>query len=257
MSSSKPSILLVPGSFSFAGMYYPIQDAIKAQGYECFVNNLPSASRNPPEEPATLEDDAVFIRGVIEKIADQGKDIVVIAHSYGGVVATEAAKGVVKADRQANGKRGGIVKIAYLSAIVLPVGGSNFKNQGDPPAALVEVGKDGFMKITGLEICAGATFNDWDFEKALLMTKSMSRHSFPSFDSPLTYPAYEHVPTAYIFCEKDMIIPPEKQREYIDQIKQGTGGKEVEVHTLNTGHCPTITAIEETVKVIINIARSA
>lgn len=122
-------------------MYYPIQDAIKAQGYECFVNNLPSASRNPPEEPATLEDDAVFIRGVIEKIADQGKDIVVIAHSYGGVVATEAAKGVVKADRQANGKRGGIVKIAYLSAIVLPVGGSNFKNQGDPPAALVEVGK--------------------------------------------------------------------------------------------------------------------
>lgn len=112
------------------------------------------------------------------------------------------------------------------------------------------------MKITGLEICAGATFNDWDFEKALVMTKSMAKHSFPSFNSPVTYAAYEHIPTAYIFCEKDMIVPPEKQRQFIDQIKQGTG-KEVEVHTLNTGHCPTVTATEETAKVIIDIARSA
>jgi pimeloyl-ACP methyl ester carboxylesterase len=139
--TSKPAILLIPGSFSHAGMYYPLQDAIQAQGYECFVNNAPSASRNPPEEPATLEDDAVFFRGLIEKLADQGKDVVVVAHSYGGIIATEAAKGAAKADRQASGKQGGIVKIVYLSAIVLPEGGSNLKDYGEPPEALVSIGE--------------------------------------------------------------------------------------------------------------------
>ncbi|KAJ9493903.1 hypothetical protein LTR67_006255 [Exophiala xenobiotica] len=254
--TSKPTILLIPGSFSHASMYYPLQDAIQAQGYECFVNNAPSASRNPPEEPATLEDDAVFFRGLIEKLADQGKDVVVVGHSYGGIIATEAAKGAAKSDRQASGKQGGIVKIVYLSAIVLPEGGSNLKDYGEPPEALVSVGEDGFMRITGVEICAQATFNDWPYEKALEMTKTMTRHSAPSFASTLTYPAYKHIPCAYIFCEHDMIIPPEKQQQYANQIKEGSG-KEVEVHKLPTGHCPTLTATNETAKVIVDIANSA
>jgi len=254
--ASKPSILLIPGSFSHASMYYPLQDAIQALGYECFVNNAPSASRNPPEEPATLEDDAVFFRGIIEKLADQGKDVVVVPHSYGGIIATEAAKGASKADRQASGKPGGIVKIIYLTAIVLPEGGSSRKDYGEPPAALVHVGEDGFMRITGVELCAQATFNDWPYEKALEMAKTMTRHSAPSFASTLTYPAYKHIPCSYIFCENDMIVPPEKQQQYINQIKEGSG-KEVEVHKLPTGHCPPLTATNETAKVIVDIASSA
>lgn len=139
--ASKPSIVIVPGSFSTASMYYDVVNRIKKEGYEVFVNNLPSASRNPPEEPASLNDDAVFFRGIIEKLADQGKDVLVVTHSYGGVVGTEAAKGVGKVDRQAKGKLGGVVRIAYLTSIVPSEGGSLTGEQGEAPPALVEVGK--------------------------------------------------------------------------------------------------------------------
>lgn len=136
--ASKPSIVIVPGSFSFPSMYYDLANRIQKEGYEVFVNSLPSTSRNPPEKPASLNDDAVFFRGIIESLADQGRDVLVLTHSYGGVVGTEAAKGVGKTERQAKGKSGGIVRIAYLSSIVLLEGDTLIKEQGEAPPELVE-----------------------------------------------------------------------------------------------------------------------
>lgn len=122
-------------------MYYPLVDAIKALGYDVYVNNLPSATRHPPEEPASLEEDAAFFRGIIEKIADKGKDVIVVMHSYGGAVGTEAVKDVGKEERQKNGKVGGVVRLIYMTAVVLPVGMSLKSKNGDPPPGLVEMGK--------------------------------------------------------------------------------------------------------------------
>jgi alpha-beta hydrolase superfamily lysophospholipase len=136
----KPTIVIVPGSFSTASMYYDIVKRIQKEGYEVYVNSLPSTIRNPPEKPATLEDDAVFFRGIIEGLADQGKDIMLLCHSYGGVVGTEAAKGVGKVDRQAKGQVGGITRMAYLAAVVPPEGSSLLDEQGEAPPEIVEVG---------------------------------------------------------------------------------------------------------------------
>lgn len=136
--ASKPVILLIPGSFSIAPMYYPLQNLLVAQGHEVHVNNLPSASRNAPEPPASLSDDADFFSTIIGKIADQGKDIVVLGHSYGGLVASESAKGYGKAERAARGEKGGIIKFIFLAAIVLQEGQSLFGHQGKPPASIVK-----------------------------------------------------------------------------------------------------------------------
>lgn len=135
--ASKPTILLIPGSFTTAPMYYPLQDTLAAQGYETYINSLPSASRNAPEPPATLGDDASFFSNIIGTIADQGKDIIVLGHSYGGMVACESAKGQSKIERRARGQDGGIVRIIFLSAIVLPEGQSVAAHQGEPPASIV------------------------------------------------------------------------------------------------------------------------
>ena len=138
---SKPSIVIIPGSFSTAAIYYETVGKIKEHGYEVFVNNLPSASRHAPEEPASLNDDAVFFRRIIEKLLNQDKDVVVVCHSYGGMVGTEAVKGCSKKERRVKGLPGGVVRIVYLTAHVLPVGASVNSVQGDPPEALIEMGK--------------------------------------------------------------------------------------------------------------------
>ena len=133
----KPAIVLIPGSFTTAAMYYPLQDILLAQGYDVYINALPSATRNPPEPPASLGDDARFFSNIIGTIADQGKDIIVLGHSYGGMVACESAKGHGKVERRARGQTGGIVRIIFLSAIVLPEGQSVTDHQGKPPPSII------------------------------------------------------------------------------------------------------------------------
>ncbi|KIW22402.1 uncharacterized protein PV07_12290 [Cladophialophora immunda] len=258
MASSTPAIVIIPGSFSTAQLYFDVVDRIQtlSGSKSVFVNNLPSASRNPPEDPATLDDDAKFFRAIIEKVANQGKDVVVVAHSYGGVVGTETLRGVGKAERQARGQPGGVVRLVYLAAHVPSAGHSLKSMVGEAPREMVETGEDGFLRLVGTDIIAKATFPDLEFDKAVATVRSMSRHSALSFASEVTYPGYKHVPVSFIVCENDMIIPPDLQRGYIEMIRRESGSA-VDVHTLNTGHCPNTTAPDQLAKVIVQIAAAS
>lgn len=124
---SKPSILLIPGSFGLPEFYDPVVNAVAAKGYEIRALHYPSVGlKTGPREgaPPTMHEDAAFIAKETEKLADEGKDVILIAHSYGGVPATESAKGLGKEERQKQGKKGGIVNLAYMTALVPAVGAS-------------------------------------------------------------------------------------------------------------------------------------
>jgi alpha-beta hydrolase superfamily lysophospholipase len=141
--ASKPVILLIPGSFTTSAMYFPLQDILVEEGYEVYVNNLPSASRNAPEAPASLSDDAKFFSNIIRMITDQGKNIIVLGHSYGGLVASESAKGHSKAERCARDLKGGIIRIIFLAAIVLLKGQSLVGHQGMVPPSIIKTDEVG------------------------------------------------------------------------------------------------------------------
>ncbi|KAF7503088.1 hypothetical protein GJ744_004335 [Endocarpon pusillum] len=86
--------------------------------------HLPSVSYQT-NVPGTMQDDAAFIASEISKHANEGKDVVLIAHSHGGLHATESTKGLSKVNRQRQGNSGGLVRLADISCIILPVGESD------------------------------------------------------------------------------------------------------------------------------------
>ena len=51
-------------------------------------------------------------------IEEQGKDVVLYLHSYAGFPGSTAIKGYSKAERNAEGKRGGIIGLIYQSAFI-------------------------------------------------------------------------------------------------------------------------------------------
>lgn len=63
--------------------------------------------------------DAAKMRAALLAHIEAGKEIVLVAHSYGGVVASNAVEGL--GVHQRTSEEGGIVMILYLSSIVLPV----------------------------------------------------------------------------------------------------------------------------------------
>lgn len=120
--TTKPTILWVNGSFSPASFYTTVAEKVRSRGYEIVLDTLPSSARAPPEQPATLAEDAAHFHDIAEKLADQGKEIVMVMHSYGGVVGSECSKGLSKPERREAGKPGGIVRLVYFTCVVPEVG---------------------------------------------------------------------------------------------------------------------------------------
>jgi len=108
------------------------------------------------------------------------------------------------------------------------------------------------MRIVGIELVAKAALSDVEFQRAIDIVTIMPKHSMSTFTSELTYPGYKHIPASYIFCETDCLVLPDTQRKYIERIK-GATGKEVDVHTLSTGHAPNISAPDKLAEVVVGI----
>jgi hypothetical protein len=71
-----------------------------------------------------MSDDADYINALTTNLAEKGKDIVLVMHSYGGICGTESVRGITKAERAISGKKGGIIRLFYISSPVPGVGGS-------------------------------------------------------------------------------------------------------------------------------------
>lgn len=148
-SASHPTLVLVPGSFSKSEFYDPVILPLREKGYDIHALDPPCYPRSYKKgtPSPSMYDDAKFVNEVVEKLADEGKDVVLLAHSYGGVPASESLKGVTKKERKQQGKTGGVVRVAYITSIVPAVGenlgtvisAAGEGNGGAPPISIDEV----------------------------------------------------------------------------------------------------------------------
>jgi surfactin synthase thioesterase subunit len=138
-TDERPTILMVPGSFSPPLLYTGIVDHLTRHGCETIVVDYPSIGRRDPLPPATMLDDAAYTSSIAEKLADAGKPIIMVTHSYGGIVGTESTKGLAKTEREAVGKPGGIIRLLYITSLVPRVGESLVSLMGTEVASFLRI----------------------------------------------------------------------------------------------------------------------
>ncbi|KIW99729.1 uncharacterized protein Z518_11142 [Rhinocladiella mackenziei CBS 650.93] len=258
---SKPTILLIPGSFSLPDPYDPVVDAVRAGGYEIRVLHLPSvgisAGHGREGAPPSMYDDAAFVAKEAEKLADEGKKIILIGHSYGGIPVTQGAEGLAVKGRQTQGKAGGIVTLAYMTALVPGVGQSAVDIIADVPQEHqvdLKVDENGWMYHDPPSATAAIIMPKIPLEESEAVVKGFAKHSSVSFTDKLTYAGYKHIPVSYLFCEEDICIPTKIQQAEIDMIEKESGTK-VHVTRISADHCPNLTAKQQTIDWILDTAR--
>lgn len=131
MSPTKPTIIVIPGSFAPLFLYAAVIGEFELHGYKVHGIELETVGRR--EKAPGLYDDAAKVAALVSRLADAGEDVVLVAHSYGGLVATESAKGLAKSLREKEGKQGGIVRIVFVSAVVASEGQASRDVFGDAP----------------------------------------------------------------------------------------------------------------------------
>jgi pimeloyl-ACP methyl ester carboxylesterase len=80
---------------------------------------LPSVGADPPR---SLHDDARHVRAELELLIEHGEKIIVVMHSYGGMVGTQAAARLGLAERARKGQQGGVIRLFYACSFMLPAG---------------------------------------------------------------------------------------------------------------------------------------
>ncbi|OKO99342.1 hypothetical protein PENSUB_8729 [Penicillium subrubescens] len=123
MSSQKPTaILIIHGAFFLPSSWQPLINALtQSQQYTVRCPHLPSCGdeRSPK---ATRDDDIAAVRTAAQELINEGHKILVLAHSYGGIVACEAITEDLYAQSHTNHKGNGIVSLLLLSAWLIQPG---------------------------------------------------------------------------------------------------------------------------------------
>lgn len=119
--SSTTTVLIVHGGWHIPYHYQPLVSSFADAGYLTICPFLPTCNdAKPPNK--TLDEDIGVVRAVLAVLAHTGKDIVVVMHSFGGLIGSVAIDGkdLKKQQRmQTLGTAtGGVVALIFMSAFV-------------------------------------------------------------------------------------------------------------------------------------------
>ncbi|KAJ6015162.1 hypothetical protein N7540_009753 [Penicillium herquei] len=236
-SSNLPVILIVPGAFGTPEGFERLIPYLNNAGCTTHPGSYPSCNPSDPADVSALQD-INFLRDnvLLPLLNEQSKDVVIIAHSYGGVVAGGAAKGLAKETRRTQGQSTGVVGLIYVAGNITLEGESLFTAVGGayPPFIKVNNPSPGLSVI---EPAMEVLYNDCDRALEPELAKLMQPHALRAFETPATAPAWAENTfdgrRVYVRTMNDCCNPSSLQDMWLEKSKV-----EWEVVDFKTGHMP-------------------
>src|SRR6202048_4517147 len=185
------NIVLVHGGLVDGSGWKDVYKALKKDGYRVTVVQNPTIS---------LADDVAVTK---RAIAAQNGPVILVGHSYGGVVITEA------------GNDPNVVGLVYITAFAPDKGESVSALIKDPPAGApvppILPPQDGFLFLDKAKFRASFAA-DVDAEKAAFMADSQVPWGVEALSGKISEPAWKAKPSWYMIATDDKMIPPDAQR---------------------------------------------
>ncbi|HEY2585538.1 MAG TPA: alpha/beta hydrolase [Tepidisphaeraceae bacterium] len=185
------SVVLVHGGFVDGSGWEGVYQALKRDGYSVSIVQNPTRS---------LAEDVAFTRRAIDA---QDGPVVLVGHSYGGVVITEA------------GSHPKVASLVYVTAFAPDAGESVSSLIKDPPHGApvppILPPQDGYLFLDRSKFHMSFA-GDVDGEKAAFMADSQVPWGVEALDGAVTQPAWKTKPSWYLVATDDGMIPVAAQR---------------------------------------------
>jgi pimeloyl-ACP methyl ester carboxylesterase len=205
----KPTIVLVHGAFADASGWSDVITRLAAAGYPTIA---------PANPLRGLPIDVPYIQSVLANITGP---IIMVGHSYGGEVMTNAATGnpnvqglvYVAAFAPAEGETSGALAGKFPGSMLTP---DNLLAWNYPKTDPSEAGVEGYIKPDVFrQVFAG----DLSARTAAAMAATQRPADFASLQQPSGPPAWATIPSWFVVAKNDNAIPPETQRFEAERAK--------------------------------------
>src|SRR5579872_4077605 len=226
-SAAVKNVVLVHGGLVDGSGWKGVYEALKKDGYTVAIVQNPTIS---------LADDVAVTK---RAIAEQNGPVILVGHSYGGNVITEA------------GNDPKVAGLVYISAFAPDKGESVSTLIKNPPpgAPVLPIlpSVDGYLLFDKAKFPASFA-GDVSPEKAAFMADSQVPWGVNALNGTVSEPAWKAKPSWYLLTTEDRMIPPDAQR----QMAKRAGAVIVEVkgsHSTYVSHPQAVaTLIEKAAK---------
>ena len=151
-SSTKPVIYIVPGAWQLPTTWANFITTAKEAGYPVTFTQLPTVGGT--QLPlAALPDDVAVVQANLQKLVnEEEKEVILVGHSSGGLVASCAVEGfdAVSCRKEGKKRRGGVIQVAFLAAFAVQRGDTMLEILSERENNMQE-GRDWFY--LGDEVC--------------------------------------------------------------------------------------------------------
>jgi pimeloyl-ACP methyl ester carboxylesterase len=223
------NIVLVHGAFADGSSWAKVATILQAKGYNV------TAVQNP------LTSFADDVAATHRALALQTGPVILVGHSWAGVVITEAG---------VDSKVAGLVYVAAFAPDSGETVGDIGKGYPAPPAlAGASVDTQGFMTLS-TEAMVKQFAWDLPAAEARVLAATQGPIAASAFDAKVTKVAWKTKPSWYIVARKDRAIAPDEERFFAKRMKATT-------RELDTSHVPMLSKPKDVAAVIMEAASKA
>jgi pimeloyl-ACP methyl ester carboxylesterase len=194
--SGPGTVVLVHGGFVDGSGWQEVYQLLKQDGYSVSIVQNPTLS---------LEGDAAAAKRVIDA---QGAPVILVGHSYGGAVITEA------------GNDPNVAALVYIAAFAPDTGESVNTLIADPPPGApvppILPPQDGFLFLDRDKFHASFAA-DVPAEQAAFMADSQVPWGVDALGGTISEAAWRSKPSWYLVATDDRMIPPPAQRSMAER----------------------------------------
>ena len=190
---SRPTVVLVHGAWADGSGWRGVYDLLRQNGHEVRVVQNPTVS---------LQDDVAATKMIIGELSDP---VVLVGHSYGGTVITEA------------GNHPNVAALVYIAGFVPDQGETEETLIGTFPSDVPNAGdlilppQDGFLLLDREKMPASFA-GDLSADEAAFMADSQVPWGVEALGGTISEAAWRSKPSWYLVATEDRMIPPSAQR---------------------------------------------
>lgn len=227
---SPPTLVFVHGAWHTEECWAKVIPRLEAQNYRCTAVRLASTRGS---NTTTIVDDIAVVQAAIKEHTSQGRNVLVVGHSYGGAVASSAIEGLTKpaGENTETSGTGYVVGLMLITTGFIQTG-SSFGATID--GSKHEVGgvrldfENGWAEVDGNP--RDIFYNDLSVEEAAEWGAKLQKQSLGALADAHGYAGWKDVPVWYLAAKQDHIITYEFQRRsYQAAIEEGADVKVLEL----------------------------